>query len=118
VGLGGWRRARVGSRRKRRPTVLVVQAHPALQELLEQTLRDAAGVVLVTGQREEALEVARRVEIDVLVIDARDDRLLRELRTLQAGLDVLLLGPGRVSLSDVQQAVRGRGSRYDRAVRS
>jgi hypothetical protein len=95
-----------GTRKRRRPsTVIVVQSCPALQELLEQTLREAGDRVLVTRDPDEALEVARRVGVDVVVVDGEAEGLVRELSALQEGLHVVRLGPGLVSLSDVQRDV-------------
>jgi len=114
-GAGCWLWSNPGVRRlygrmkRRRPaTVVVVERYPAVQELLEQTLRDKHARVLVTADPNEALEIARRVEIDIIVVDSKAGDLVREIRALQPPIRVVELAPGRVSLSQVRKVVIGR----------
>ena len=83
-----------------RGTIVVVEQSAAAQELMEHVLRDAGHRVLVTRNPLEALELGRRVRIDVLVADAAtvDDEgpgLVQQLRTIQPSLSVLYLADRR-----------------------
>jgi CheY-like chemotaxis protein len=79
-------------------TILVLEENAALQELIDQVLRESGHRVLSTKDALEALEVARRVRIDVLVAgvlrEARRQTLIRELRSIQPGLRIVsICGP-------------------------
>jgi DNA-binding response OmpR family regulator len=50
-------------------TIVVVEQSAAVQDLIDQALRDAGHLVLVTQNPLEALDVARRVRIDLLVTE-------------------------------------------------
>ena len=73
---------------------------------MEQVLREAGHRVLVTRNPLEALELGRRVRIDVLVADVDTleqdgPGLVQQLRTLQPSLVVLYLAHhGRVNGAD------------------
>ena len=90
----------------RRGTIVVVEQSPAAQELMEQVLREAGHRVLVTRNPLEALELGRRVRIDVLVADAatleQDGHgLVEQLRTIQPSVLVLYLADhGRLNRAD------------------
>jgi len=61
-----------------------------VQELVEQTLRESGDRVLVTQNALEVLDVARRVRIDLLVIDIDSEPgLVDEIRESQPELQVL-----------------------------
>jgi DNA-binding response OmpR family regulator len=73
-------------------TIVIVEESPAVQELFEQAVREVGACVLVTQNALEVLDVARRVRIDLLVIDIDSEPgLVEELRTTQPGLQVLYL---------------------------
>jgi two-component system phosphate regulon response regulator PhoB len=75
-------------------TIVVLEENPAAQELIEQALRESGHRVLVTKNPIEALELARRVRIDLVVGDVplRDEwTVLRQLRAADRGLRVLLV---------------------------
>jgi DNA-binding response OmpR family regulator len=76
-------------------TIVVVEEKAAVQELVEQALREAGHRVLVTNDPLEALEVGRRVRIDLLVtgvhLEQRGPTLVGRLRSIQADLRVLYL---------------------------
>jgi CheY-like chemotaxis protein len=56
---------------ERKPaTIVVLEENAAAQDLIEQTLRGSGDRVLVTNNPLEALGLARRVRIDLLVTDA------------------------------------------------
>jgi two-component system response regulator HydG len=79
-----------------RGTIVVVEQSAAAQELMEHVLREAGHRVLVTRNPLEALELGRRVLIDVLVADVAtldEDApgLVQQLRTIQPSLPVLYL---------------------------
>jgi DNA-binding response OmpR family regulator len=83
-------------------TIVIVEESPAVQELFEQSLREVGACVLVTQNALEVLDVARRVRIDLLVVDIDSEPgLVEEVRTSQPGLQVLYLSDN----SDEQQAV-------------
>jgi len=76
-------------------TIVVLEENPAAQELIEQALRESGHRVLVTNNPMEALELARRVRIDLVVSDVplRDEwTLLRQLRAADRDLRGLLIG--------------------------
>jgi CheY-like chemotaxis protein len=77
-----------------RATIVVLEKNAAVRELIDQTLRESGDRVLVTGDPSEALDLARRVRIDLLVSDVvvpdRDEQaLLRQLRSSGQGLRVI-----------------------------
>ena len=79
----------------RRATVLVLEENAAVQELVDQALRESGHRVLSTKHALEAVELARRVEIDVLVagvlLEERTEALIRELRSIQPGVQVVCI---------------------------
>ena len=84
----------------RSATILVLERNVAVQELIEQVLRDAGHRVLCTNDAGEALDVMRRVQVDVFVaggLVGRLDSLVAELRAIQDGLPVMVVS-GRHSL--------------------
>jgi DNA-binding response OmpR family regulator len=82
-------------------TIVIVEESPAVQELVEQAVREVSDCVLVTQNALEVLDVARRVRIDLLVIDIdSESRLVEEVRELQPELRVLYVS----DRSDEQQA--------------
>ena len=103
-------------------TVLVLEENTAVQELIDQALRPAGHQVLATHDAFEALEIARRVQVDVLVagslLDTRMEALFDELRSIQAGLHVVSIhdsgGVGHatlaspISLDELAEAVAAR----------
>jgi CheY-like chemotaxis protein len=97
-----------------RATVLLLEASPAVQELVDQGLREAGHRVLATGSPEEALEVVRRVRVDVLVaglVDGEVEALVDELREIQPELRLVSIPgangstPAPVSLEALVEAV-------------
>lgn len=97
-----------------RATVLVLEASPAVQELVDQGLREAGHRVLATSSSEEALEVVRRVRVDVLVagmVNGGVEDLVDELRAIQPDLRLVSLPgangatPAPVSLEALVEAV-------------
>jgi DNA-binding response OmpR family regulator len=88
-------------------TIVIVEESAAVQELVEQTLRESGDRVLVTQNALEVLDVARRVRIDLLVIDIDSEPgLVEEVREYQPDLRVLYLSDG----VDGQPAGRQRSS--------
>jgi DNA-binding NtrC family response regulator len=80
-------------------TILVFEESAAVQELIDQALRDCGHRVLSTGNALEALDVVRRVRIDVVVdVGALHEsgrrRLIQELGSIQPGVQVVsICGP-------------------------
>jgi DNA-binding NtrC family response regulator len=82
-----------------RGTVVVVVVEPsaAAQELMEHVLREAGHHVLVTRNPLEAVDLGRRIRIDVLVadvatLDQDESDLVQQLRTIQPSLPVHYIG--------------------------
>lgn len=68
-----------------------------MQELVEQAVRDSGDHVLVTQNPLEVLDVARRVRIDLLVIDIDEQSgLVEEVRECQPDMRVLYLAENPV----------------------
>jgi DNA-binding response OmpR family regulator len=77
---------------KRGSTIVIVEESAAVQELVEQALRESGDRVLVTQNALEVLDVARRVRIDLLVIHIDSESgLADEIRKSQPDLQVLYL---------------------------
>ena len=74
-------------------TILVLEENAAVQELIDQTLHESGHRVLTTSNALEALEVLRRVRIDILVVgvllEERGQTLVGEFRSIQAGLRII-----------------------------
>ena len=85
-------------------TFLVLEQNAAVQELIDQALRESGHRVLTTNNALEALELLHRVRIDIVVVgDLPEERwqsLVEELRTIQGGLPI-------VSISDVDGDLEG-----------
>jgi DNA-binding response OmpR family regulator len=90
-------------------TVLVLERNAALQELLEQALRGAGHHVLCTPDPDEALEVARRIKVDVLVLGEpapNGPSSINEIRALQPGVEVLDIAHADEGLAELMSATR------------
>jgi DNA-binding response OmpR family regulator len=79
-------------------TILVLEENAAVEDLIEQALRESGHRVLTTQNALEALEVVRRVQIDVLVVGEllgeRGQTLVGEFRSIQPGLRIVSIsGP-------------------------
>jgi DNA-binding response OmpR family regulator len=73
-------------------TIVIVEESAAVQELVEQALRESGDRVLVTQNGLEVLDVASRLRIDLLIIDIDSQPgLVEEVRESQPGLRVLYL---------------------------
>jgi DNA-binding response OmpR family regulator len=74
-------------------TILVLEENAAVQELIDQALRESGHRVLCTKDPLEAVEVVRRVRVDVLVASAALGEarqiLLSELRGVQPDLPII-----------------------------
>jgi len=85
-------------------TFLVLEQNAAVQELIDQALRESGHRVLTTNNALEALELLHRVRIDIVVVgdlpEERGQSLVEELRTIQGGLPI-------VSISDVDGDLEG-----------
>ena len=81
-----------------RATVLVLEESAAVEDLIEQVLRELGHRVLSTKDALEALQVVRRVRIDVLVVgvllDTDEQSFVHELRSIQPGIRVIRIGGG------------------------
>jgi DNA-binding response OmpR family regulator len=70
-------------------TIVIVETSAAVQELVDQALRDAGDRVLITQNPLEVIDVARRVRIDLLVTDLDSQSVVEEVRASQPDLRVL-----------------------------
>jgi PleD family two-component response regulator len=90
-------------------TIVVVHESPAVLELIEQALREPGHCVLATSNALEALDVVRRVQIDLLLLEAADRPAARELardfRTIQPRLRVFYLVAKPISLAELSADV-------------
>jgi DNA-binding response OmpR family regulator len=78
-------------------TIVIVEGSAAVQELVEQALRESGDCVLVTQNALEVLDVASRLRIDLLVIDIDSEPgLVEEIRESQPDLRVLYLSDSPV----------------------
>jgi len=79
-------------------TILVLEENAAVEELIDQALRASGHRVLTTENALEALEVVRRIRIDVLVVGVllgeRGQTLVGEFRSIQDDLRIVTIsGP-------------------------
>jgi DNA-binding response OmpR family regulator len=71
-------------------TIVIVEQSAAVQELIEQALRNDGDRVLVTQNLLEVVDIARRVRIDLLVTELESRRtLVGQIRPIQPDLRVL-----------------------------
>ncbi len=69
---------------------MIVEQSAGVQELVEQALREMGHRILVTQNALEVLDVARRVRIDLVVIDLDSEPgLVDEIRSSQPDLRLL-----------------------------
>jgi DNA-binding NtrC family response regulator len=91
-------------------TVLVLEENAAVHELVDQPLREAGHRVLGTTNVLEALEVVRRVRVDVLVVGAlleeRSQSLVGELTSIQPGLRIVSIGGPDDDFDDIDPSAR------------
>ena len=91
-------------------TILVLEENAAVQELIDQALRESGHRVLTTKNALEALEVVRRVRIDVLVLgvllEERGHALVGELRSIQAGLRIVSISGPDDDLTGIDPSAR------------
>jgi DNA-binding response OmpR family regulator len=91
-------------------TILVLEENAAVQELIDQALRESGHRVLTTKNALEALEVVRRVRIDVLVLgvllEERGQALVGELRSIHAGLRIVSISGPDDDLEGIDPSAR------------
>ena len=87
-------------------TILVLEENAAVEDLIEQALRESGHRVLTTANALEALEVVRRVRIDVLVVGVllqeQWQKLVGELRSIQAGLRIVSISGQDPDIGEVE----------------
>lgn len=89
----------------RRATILVVHEHAGVLELIEAALRDRDARVVGTLDSFEALEIGRRLRLDLLVTSREQSDVARDLRTLQLALRTLVLDNTPMWLDEIEAAV-------------
>ena len=91
-------------------TILVLEENAAVQDLIDQALCGSGHRVLTTKNALEALEVVRRVRIDVLVLgvllEERGHALVGELRSIQAGLRIVSISDPDDDLDGIDHSAR------------
>lgn len=89
-------------------TILVLEEDAAVQELIDQALREAGHRVLCTRDALEVVEVVQRVRIDVLVAGAAPGRelLLGEVRSIQPALSIVSLPRSEDELQRVDHTAK------------
>ena len=92
-------------------TIVVLEENAAAQELIDQTLRDSGNRVLITNSPVEALGLASRVQIDLIVGDAgilegSDPHLHEELRSVAQILYTHVRESSRLARLDSGPALR------------
>ena len=88
------------------PTIVVLEEHAAVQELIDQALRAAGYRVLVTNNPMEIIGLASRIRVDLLIgdigaLEATEPKLAQCLTRISP---VLTLG-APFSLQELQDAV-------------
>jgi DNA-binding response OmpR family regulator len=83
----------------RSATIVVLEENGAVEDLIDQALRECGHRVLTTQNALEALEVVRRVKVDVLVVGVllgeRGHTLAGEFRSIQYDLRIVSISsPG------------------------
>lgn len=92
-------------------TILVLEENAAVQELIDQALRESGHRVLTTNNALEALELLQRIRVDIVVVgdllDERAQTLLGELRAIQAGLRIVSVsGPDADDLVGIDPSAK------------
>jgi PleD family two-component response regulator len=89
----------------RPPTIVVAHEHAGVLELIEATLRDRGARVLATLDSLEAVEIVRRLKVDLLVISKALKDVTRDVRALQPELTVVVLDDEPMWLDEIAHAV-------------
>jgi DNA-binding response OmpR family regulator len=87
-------------------TILVLEENAAVLELIDQTLREPSDRVLGTQDALEAIELVRRVRIDVVVVGVlvEGQVLVRELRVIQPELRIVSIRDGDIDPPEIESA--------------
>ena len=89
---------------RRLPTIVVAHEQPGVLELIEATLRERGARVLATVNSLEALEIVRRLEIDLVVVSRALNDVTPDLRALQPDLSVVVLDREPMRLDEIADA--------------
>ena len=91
-------------------TILALEENAAVEELIDQALRACGHRVLTTQNALEALEVVRRIRIDVLIVGVllgeRAQTLVGEFRSIQAGLRIVSISGPDDDLTGIDPSAR------------
>jgi DNA-binding response OmpR family regulator len=88
----------------RPPTIVVVHEHAGVLELIEATLNDRGARTLATRDPGEALEIARRLKVDLLVVSRALNDAIGDVRALRPGLSVVVLDDEPMGLDEIADA--------------
>jgi CheY-like chemotaxis protein len=89
----------------RRSTIVVLHEQAGVLELIETALRDRGAHVFATRDSFEALEIVRRLKVDLVVLSRSETEVARDLRVFQPGLSALVLGDEPMWLAEIEAAV-------------
>jgi DNA-binding response OmpR family regulator len=92
-------------------TILVLEENAAVQELIDQALRESGHRVLTTNNALEAVDLLQRIRVDIVVVgdlvDERGQTLLGELHAIQAGLRIVSVsGPDADDLEGIDPSAK------------
>jgi CheY-like chemotaxis protein len=90
---------------RRLPTIVVVDEHAGVLELIEATLRDRGARVLATRDPFEALETVRRLKVDLVLTSRALSDVARGVQASQPDIPVVVLEDEPMSLDEIADAV-------------
>jgi CheY-like chemotaxis protein len=88
-------------------TIVVVNEHYGVLELIETALRERGARVFATRDSFEALEIVRRLKVDLVVLSRAQTHVARDLQVSQPGLSAVVLGDEPIWLAEIEAAVFG-----------
>jgi CheY-like chemotaxis protein len=89
----------------RRPaTIVVLHEHAGVLEFIETALRDRGARVLATRDSFEALEIVRRLKVDLIVLSRAESEVARDLPAFEPGLSAVVLGDEPMWLAEIAHA--------------
>lgn len=81
-----------------------------MQELIDQALRESGHRVLTTKNALEALELVRRVRIDLLIVgpllDERGQTLVGEFHSIQPGMRIVVISGPDEDIDGIDHSAR------------
>lgn len=90
---------------RRPPTIVVLADSAGVLELVEPVVRAQTAHVLGTVDPLEALEVARRIKLDLVVSSRRHAEVTRDLMALQPGVKAFYFEDEPMSLAEIEAGI-------------